>query len=49
MTLTELYVKRIRTGLMKLDDVPPQWKKGVEDLIHKLDEQNELFKPISEE
>jgi hypothetical protein len=28
-----LYVKRIRAGLMTLDDVPQRWRKAVEEAL----------------
>ena len=28
-----LYVKRIRAGLMTIDDVPQRWRKAVEEAL----------------
>jgi hypothetical protein len=29
----QLYVKRIRAGLMTIDDVPQRWRKAVEEAL----------------
>lgn len=35
MTLIDLYVDRIQKGLMTLDQVPPRWRKQVEEALKK--------------
>lgn len=31
--MIKIYVKRIRTGLMKLEDVPMLWREQVKEII----------------
>ena len=31
--MVNLYVKRIRAGLMTIDDVPQRWRKAVEEAL----------------
>jgi hypothetical protein len=31
--MVQLYVKRIRAGLMTIDDVPQRWRKAVEEAL----------------
>jgi hypothetical protein len=31
--MVSLYVKRIRAGLMTIDDVPQRWRKAVEEAL----------------
>ena len=31
--MISLYVKRIRAGLMTIDDVPQRWRKAVEEAL----------------
>jgi hypothetical protein len=31
--MVALYVKRIKAGLMTLDDVPQRWRKAVEEAL----------------
>lgn len=31
--MVKLYVKRIKAGLMTLDDVPPRWHDAVEEAL----------------
>ena len=31
--MVSLYVKRIRAGLMTIDDVPARWRKAVEEAL----------------
>ena len=31
--MVALYVKRIRAGLMTIDDVPQRWRKAVEEAL----------------
>lgn len=32
--MVKLYVKRIKAGLMTLDDVPPRWRDAVEEALN---------------
>lgn len=31
--MVKLYVKRIKAGLMAIDDVPEKWRKAVEEVL----------------
>lgn len=31
--MVNLYVKRIKAGLMKLEDVPPMWREAVREAL----------------
>lgn len=31
--MVNLYVKRIKAGLMTIDDVPPRWRKAVREAL----------------
>lgn len=31
--MVNLYVKRIRAGLMTIDDVPPRWREAVREAL----------------
>lgn len=31
--MAAIYVKRIRAGIMTLEDVPAKWRKAVEELL----------------
>lgn len=31
--MVEIYVKRIKAGIMMLDDVPMRWRKAVEERL----------------
>lgn len=32
--MVNFYVKRIKSGLMDIDDVPPRWKEAVEEALN---------------
>ena len=32
--MVNLYVKRIRAGLMTINEVPPRWREAVEEALH---------------
>lgn len=32
--MAKIYVKRIKAGLMTIDDVPEKWRKEVEELLN---------------
>ena len=32
--MTKIYYKRIKAGIMTLDEVPDKWKKAVEDMLN---------------
>lgn len=34
--MVNFYVKRIKNGLMKIEDVPQRWKDAVEEILNDL-------------
>lgn len=33
--MAKIYYKRIKTGLMTIEDVPDKWRKAVEEMLEK--------------